>query len=313
MKIAVLEPLGVSEELLRGEIEKDLPEGCEVICYPDRNEDPEVMRQRSEGADIVVLSNIPYKKDIISQLPDLKMICVAFTGVDHIDMEYCRERGIDVCNCAGYSTSAVADLVFAFALNLSRNVIPCDGRTRNSQTKDGLVGFELEGKTFGVIGTGAIGMRVASIAKAFGCRVVAYSRTVKEIDGVEFMSLEDLLKISDIVSVHVPHTPATEKMIGREQFALMKSDAMFINTARGPVVDTEALADALKNGTIACAGIDVFDVEPPIPSDNPLLGLENTILTPHIAFASHQAFEKRAVIVGDNIRMWISGTPQNLQ
>lgn len=312
MKISFLEPLGVSEEFLRAKVEPGLPEDCQVICYPDRNEDPAVLVERSKGAEIVVLSNIKFGKDIIEQLPDLKMICVAFTGVDHIDMAYCKERGIDVCNCAGYSTSAVADLVFGLVIGLARNIPACDNATRFSQTKNGLVGFELEGKTFGVIGTGAIGCRVANIAQAFGCKVIAYSRTVKDLPGVTYMSLEEVLKESDILSLHVPVTEETRGLIGEKELAMMKPTAMLINTARGPVVDTKALANALALGTIACAGIDVYDVEPPIPVDNPLLTLENTILTPHVAFASDQAFEKRMVIVAEDIHSWLAGTPQNL-
>ena len=313
MKIAFLEPLGVSEDFLRDKVCAVVPKDCQVVCYPDRNEDPAVLVERSKDAEIVVLSNIKFGKDIIEKLPNLKMICVAFTGVDHIDMAYCKERSIDVCNCAGYSTSAVADLVFGLVISLARNIHSCDNATRFSQTKDGLVGFELEGKTFGIIGTGAIGCRVANIANAFGCNVIAYSRTVKDLPGVTYMSLEDVLRKSDIVSLHVPVTDQTRGMIGKEQLAMMKPTAMLINTARGPVVDTQALADALALGTIAAAGIDVFDVEPPIPVDNPLLTLENTVLTPHVAFASAQAFEKRMVIVAEDIKMWLAGTPINLQ
>ena len=150
------------------------------------------------------MSNFKYGRDIISQCPDLKMICVAFTGVDHVDIEYCRERGITVCNCAGYSTVAVADLVMGFVINLARNILECDKVVREGGTKAGLVGYELEGKKFGVIGMGAIGSRVSYLANAFGCKVYAYSRTPKEIENVEFVSMDELLEICDIVSLHVP-------------------------------------------------------------------------------------------------------------
>ena len=244
--------------------------------------------------------------------PSLKMVCVAFTGVDHVDIDYCREKGITVCNCAGYSTSAVADIVFAMVISLARNIIPCQDKARNGGTKDGLVGFELDGKTFGIIGTGAIGTRVAKIANAFGCKVIAYSRTKKDLPDVEFVTMEELLKKSDIVSLHVPQTPETTGLIGKEQLELMKPEAILINTARGPVVDSAALAAALKNGTIAAAGVDVFNCEPPLPAEEPLLAAPNTLLTPHIAFASHQAFEKRADIVAENIKCWLEGKPQNV-
>lgn len=313
MKIVFLEPLGISEELLKEKISSVIDETKhEIIYYKDRQEDTDTLIERSRDADIVVLSNFKYGKDVMESCPSLKMVCVAFTGVDHVDIDYCREKGITVCNCAGYSTSAVADIVFAMVISLARNIIPCQDKARNGGTKDGLVGFELDGKTFGIIGTGAIGTRVAKIANAFGCKVIAYSRTKKDLPDVEFVTMEELLKNSDIVSLHVPQTPETTGLIGKEQLELMKPEAILINTSRGPVVDSAALAAALKNGTIAAAGVDVFNCEPPLPAEEPLLAAPNTLLTPHIAFASHQAFEKRADIVAENIKCWLEGNPQNV-
>lgn len=313
MKIVFLEPLGISEELLKEKISSVIDEAeHEIIYYKDRNEDTDTLIERSNDADIVILSNFKYGREVMENCPSLKMVCVAFTGVDHVDIDYCREKGITVCNCAGYSTSAVADIVFAMVISLARNIIPCQDKARNGGTKDGLVGFELDGKTFGIIGTGAIGTRVAKIANAFGCKVIAYSRTKKDLPDVEFVTMEELLKKSDIVSLHVPQTPETTGLIGKEQLELMKPEAILINTARGPVVDSAALAAALKNGTIAAAGVDVFNCEPPLPAEGPLLAAPNTLLTPHIAFASHQAFEKRADIVAENIKYWLEGKPQNV-
>lgn len=313
MKIVFLEPLGISEELLKEKISSVIDEAeHEIIYYKDRQEDTDTLIERSKDADIVVLSNFKYGREVMENCPSLKMVCVAFTGVDHVDIDYCREKGITVCNCAGYSTSAVADIVFAMVISLARNIIPCQDKARNGGTKDGLVGFELDGKTFGIIGTGAIGTRVAKIANAFGCKVIAYSRTKKDLPDVEFVTMEELLKKSDIVSLHVPQTPETTGLIGKEQLELMKPEAILINTARGPVVDSAALAAALKNGTIAAAGVDVFNCEPPLPAEEPLLAAPNTLLTPHIAFASHQAFEKRADIVAENIKYWLEGKPQNV-
>ena len=204
MKIVFLEPLGIPNEQLLAQAEAAVGRSVELIAYPDRREDEETLVKRSEGADIVVLSNFPYRKNVISRLPDLKMICVAFTGTDHVDVAYCRERGITVCNCAGYSTVAVADLVFGLVIALARNILPCDAACRQGGTKAGLVGFELEGKTFGVVGTGAIGLRVARIANAFGCKVLAWSRTKKDVEGVTYCdTLEELLPQCDIVSLHV--------------------------------------------------------------------------------------------------------------
>lgn len=312
MKIVFLEPLGIPQELLKEKVSAAIGEKCEIVYYDDRREDKDSLIERSADADAVVLSNFKYDREVMKHCPNLKMICVAFTGVDHIDMQYCRQNDITVCNCAGYSTSAVADIVFAMAISLARNILPCDKRCRENGTKDGLVGFELDGKTFGIIGTGAIGTRVANIANAFGCKVIAYSRTKKDIPGVTFVTLEELLKQSDIVSIHMPHTPETTDFIGAKQLAMMKPSAILINTARGPIVNSTALAEALENGQIAAAGVDVFTCEPPIPANEPLLKAPNTLLTPHIAFASHQAFEKRADIVAENLKKWLEQAPQNV-
>lgn len=312
MKITFLEPLGISGESLKEIVEPVVGSEHEITYYHDRNEDPAVLAERSQGADCVVLSNIKYGRDIMEKCPDLKMICVAFTGVDLVDVEFCRERGIRVCNCAGYSTVAVADLVFGFVIDLARNILACNDAVRKGGTKQGLVGFELEGKKFGVIGAGAIGERVLKIAQAFGCETYAYNRSVKEIPGVTFVSMEELLKTCDIISVHVPQTKDTIGLIGKEQFAVMKKNALFINTARGPVVDSQALADALNEGKIAGAAVDVFEMEPPVPQEHVLLHAKNLIATPHVAFASQQAFEKRAVIVAENIKSWLAGSMQNV-
>ncbi|MCI8725766.1 MAG: hydroxyacid dehydrogenase [Hungatella sp.] len=312
MKITFLEPLGISGDSLKRIVEEAVGTGHEITYYQDRNEDPQVLTERSQGADCVVLSNMKYGRDIMEKCPELKMICVAFTGVDLVDIQYCKEKGIRVCNCAGYSTVAVADLVFGFVIDMARNVLACNDAVRDGGTKQGLVGFELEGKKFGVIGAGAIGERVLQIAQAFGCETYAYNRSVKEIPGVTFVSMEELLKTCDIVSVHVPQTSETVGLMGEAQFGMMKKNALFINTARGPIVDSEALAKALNEGWIAGAAVDVFEVEPPVAKDHVLFGARNLIATPHVAFASKQAFEKRAVIVGENIKCWLAGSMQNV-
>lgn len=313
MKIVVLEPLGIPDEDLRELITQAAgSHEIELITYSDRKEDEETLIERSADADIVVLSNIAYPASVMQNNPNLKYVCVAFTGYDHVDMAYCRENGIQVSNCAGYSTVAVADLVFGLVIDVFRNISILNSQVRLGGTKDGLVGPELEGKRFGVIGAGAIGTRVMKIAQAFGCEVVTYSRTPKDIDGVTFVGLEELLSTSDIVSVHVPQTPETTGMIGAEQIALMKPDSILINCARGPIVDSQALADALNTDRIAGAGIDVLEMEPPFPADHPLLNSKNTVVTPHVAFASNQAMEKRAVIVADNIASFLKGNTINL-
>ena len=311
MKIVLLEPLGIPDEVLVEKVREAAGDN-EVIYYNTRREDTETLIERSRDADAVVLSNFKFSREVMEKCPHLKYICVAFTGYDHVDMDYARERGIAVSNCAGYSTSAVADLVFGFVIDLYRNIIKCNDVVRNGGTKAGLIGPELEGKKFGIIGTGAIGSRVARIANAFGCKVYAYSRTRKNLPDVTFTDLDTLMSTCDIISVHVPQNSETTGMISKEKIALMKNDAVLINTARGPIVDSIALAEALNNGKIAGAAVDVFETEPPIDPEHPLLNARNCIATPHIAFASVRAMYKRADIVCENIRAYLEGNPVNL-
>lgn len=315
MKITVMEPLGVAIEKI-GRLAAHLKEaGHEFVYYTEKETDQQKLLERVQDADIIMLANQPLSGDIINKCPNLKMLSVAFTGVDHVDLEACRSRGIMVCNAAGYSTNAVAELTFGLAVSVIRNIVPCDARCRSNGTKDGLVGFELFGKTFGVVGTGAIGCRVAKIAAAFGCRVLAYSRSRKaelEAAGVEYADLDRLLSESDFVSLHVPLTDGTRHLIDRAAISKMKPSAVLLNTARGPVVDSEALAEALNEGRLAGAGIDVFENEPPIAASHPLCGAKNTVLTPHVAFASKEALEARADIVFANIDLWLEGKPQNI-
>ena len=212
MKIVVMEPLGVKMELINALAAPLQAAGHDFVYYTEKDTDQTKLLARVQQADIIMLANQPLSAEIINACPNLKMLSVAFTGVDHIALAACRERGIAVCNAAGYSTNAVAELTFGLAISVIRNIVPCDARCRQAGTKDGLVGFELFGKTFGVVGTGAIGSRVAKLAAAFGCRVLAYSRTPKaelQADGVSYVSLDELLAASDFVSLHVPLTDAT--------------------------------------------------------------------------------------------------------
>lgn len=306
MKIVILEPLGVPVDFLKNAITQTIGSQHELCFYPDRKEDIPSLIQRCQQADIVVFSNIPYRKEVIEHCPHLKAICIAFTGMDHVDLDYCQQRQIRVMNCAGYSTVAVADLVFGLALTLARNIKSCDNACRNGLTKNGLIGYELEGKRFGIIGLGAIGQRVAKIANAFGCEVLAYTRTPKEVEGVVLTDLHTLMSQCDIVSLHIPLNDDTRGMIGDKELSWMKSDAILINTARGGVIKTDALVKALKEHRIAGAGIDVFDMEPPIPKNYELMQCNNAIFTPHVGFATQQAFEKRAYIIAQNLKEMVS-------
>jgi len=315
LRILALEPLGVSAEQVR-ELAKPLVEaGHEMVTFPDRVEDNAALIERAKGADVLMLTNLPLAGEVIRSNPNLKMISVAFTGVDHVDTAACQELGVTVCNASGYSTDSVAELAFGFMFALLRKMVPCDTVTREGKTRAGLIGNELSGKTLGIVGTGAIGLRVAEIGKAFGCRLLAYSRTEKEEAkqlGVSYVSLEQLLAESDVVTLHTPLTDQTKGLLNAERIALMKPTSILINCARGPIVDSQALAAALSDGRIAGAGIGVFEMEPPIPADHPLLNAKNVVVAPHVAFATAEAIYKRAVIVFDNISAWLAGKPVNV-
>lgn len=312
MKIVVIEPLGIPMENLKATAEKIIGEKAEIVYYDTKTTDTAELSERGKDADIIVVSNLPLKREVLENCKNLKMISVAFTGVDHIAMDYCREKGITVSNCAGYSTESVAELVFGMLISLYRNIIRCDEAVRNGGTKDGLVGFEIKGKKFGIVGTGAIGLKTAEIAKAFGCKVYAYSRTQKEIEGITYLPLDELFSECDIISLHVPLTESTKGLINAEKLALMKKTAVLINTARGPVVDSSALAEALADGKIAGACIDVFENEPPVAKEHPLLNAPNVIATPHIAFATAEAMEIRAGMVFENVTAYLDGKPINV-
>ena len=314
MKIVMMEPIGIGQDSLKRLVSPFEKAGHTFVSYDSRETDPEKLAKRIQDAQVLILANQPLREEVLRHCQDLKMVSIGFTGVDHVDVEYLRSRGIVMCNAAGYSTNAVAELAFGMMISLLRRLPACEEAARNGGTKDGKIGFELAGKTLGVIGTGAIGSLVAKIGLAFGCRVIAFSRTQKQelkAAGVEYASLEQVLSQSDIVSLHVPVTPETKGMIGEKQLAVMKPSAILINTARGPVVDGEALALALREGRIGGAGIDVLDMEPPFPKDHVLLHCPNTLITPHTAFATRESMEKRAIIIFENIQRWMDGEPQN--
>lgn len=315
MKITLLEPIGISQALLSELSEPIRAAGHEFCSYADRTCDPGELAERSRGSEVVMIANTPYPNEVIRANLSLKMIDVAFTGIDHIGHEACRERGVQICNAANYSNQTVAELVIGLTIGLLRKIDLAGERVRTGGTAAGLMGREIAGRTVGIIGTGRIGMLTARLFHAFGARLIAYSRSRNpeaESLGMTYVSLEELLRESDIVSLHTPSNAATRGMIGAEQIALMKPDALFINCARGPIVDSRALADALNEGRIAGAGIDVFDAEPPIPADEPLLHAKNALLTPHIAFASEESMVRRARIAFSNVYAYLKGAPENL-
>lgn len=313
MKIVLLEPLGISEASLEKYTAPLIEAGHSFKAYP-KDTDPAIQIERAKDADVIMIANMPLKAEVINACDKLKFIDVAFTGVDHIALDAARAKGVKVSNAAGYSTQAVAELALCMMISLLRNVPQVSERCRSGQTKDGLVGCELRGKTVGIVGAGAIGTRTAELCHAFGCKVLGNKRHVtgQEPSFIEFVPLERLLEESDIVSLHCPLTEETRHLINAERIAHMKQGAYLINTARGPVVDSEALAKALNEGRLSGAGIDVFENEPPLDTVHPLLHCKNTLVTPHVAFASAESMEARAAIVFNNLSAWMAGKQQNI-
>ncbi len=313
MKIVLLESLGIPEESLQRRVAPLLRAGHTFEAY-SRSTDPDELIARCAGAQAVMLANMPLPGRVIDACDALQFIDIAFTGVDHVDLDAARRKSVTVSNASGYSTTAVAELTVCMMLSLLRNVSAVEARCRAGQTKDGLVGCELAGKTVGIVGTGAIGLRVAALCHAFGCEVIAYSRTQRADapDYVRYVPLDALMTLSDVVTLHCPLTEETRGMINDQRLALMKPGAILINAARGGVVDTRALADALESGRLGGAGVDVFDSEPPLCTDHPLLHTPNTLVTPHVAFATAESMELRADIVFDNLNQWLQGHPVRL-
>lgn len=311
MKIVAVEPIGISPEKAEFFKTEYTKQGIDFIYYPDRNEDPNELKKRMFEADIVIISNIPLPEDILTCCPFLKMISVAFTGLDHIDLQFCKENNIVVKNAAGYATSGVAELAIGLMLDILRHITFLDTNTRNGGTRNNFLGRQIKGKTVGIVGTGAIGMETARLAIAFGATVLGWSRTEREeakAIGIQYVSLEELLQQSDIISLHTPLTDETFHLINEEKLSLCKPNAVIINTARGNVIDMNGLAKALHNGALAGAAIDVFEKEPPLSLDHPLFQAPNCIVVPHIAYATQEAFEDRIKIVIQNINLFLNNS-----
>lgn len=272
--------------------------------------------KRTEDADVIVLNKVPINESTIGNAKNLKLVCVTATGTNNLDKEYLAKRGIEWRNVAGYSTESVAQHTFALLFYLLEKLsyydsYVKDGRYVNdvSFTHFDHVFPELSGKTWGIIGLGNIGRRVAELARAFGCKVIYYSTSGQNNNAeYERVSFEELLKMSDVVSVHAPLTPQTEKLMNQAAFAQMKKNAIFINVGRGAIVDEMALCQALKDHTIAAAGIDVLEVEP-MREGNPLLEIqdrERLLITPHIAWASVEARTRLMQLVLEHIKEFVS-------
>ena len=281
---------------------------------------PDQVVARLAGATIAITNKVPLRAADIARLPDLKMIAVAATGTDIVDLAAARERGIVVANIRNYSLVSVPEHCFALLLALRRNLMAYarDVAAGKWQQAPQFCLFDhpiadLSGSTLGIVGYGALGQRVAQLGRAFGMHIAVASRSPVADPSVESLPLAELLRVADVVSLHLPLNEATRHMIGAAELASMKRTALLINTARGGLVDEAALADALRAGVIGGAGFDVLSREPPRDS-NPLLELDlpNFILTPHVAWASAGAMQTLADMLVDNLEAFVAGAPVNV-
>lgn len=311
MNICLLEPLQISAEKLQAFAETLRASGHQFTAYETHTSDMEELVRRAKDQDILMIANHPLTNEVIYQLDRLKMIAVAFTGIDHVGLEACRDKGIDVLNCAGYSDQAVAELVIGLAISLLRKIKQADLSVRVSGTSKGLTGREIAGKKVGIIGLGKIGLRTAKLFEAFGAEVFYYSRTPKPEAPYTYLPLEELLGTADIVSLHLPLNDETRYFMNDERLDMMKPGAILINCARGPIVSNRTLAEHLVHGRLGAVGIDVFDMEPPLPGDYPLLEAPNAILTPHVAYLTEESMERRAGIEFDNVLSYLDGVVKN--
>ena len=311
MKIRLIDPLEVDEKIIEDQKKKIEELGHEFEYFDKSAKDDDEKIQRLQGTDVAMITNKPLTRKVIEET-DLKLVDVAFTGVDHVDLDACKEKGIVVENASGYSDDSVAELVLGLTIGVLRKF---NENRRNifDGENNYLLGELIKGKTFGIIGTGNIGSKLIDLLRVFGCEIIAYSRTEKEeikAKNVEYVSLEDLLKRSDIVSLHIPNNKETKHFLGKAELDLMKDNAVLINCARGAVVDNEYLAKLLNEDKLR-AGIDVFDMEPLLPEDYPLRNAKNVILTNHVAFYTKEAMEIRADIVFDNLYQYLEGNIVN--
>ena len=299
-----------------GDLKWDALEALGTCAVYERTP-PESREARARDADAVFTNKVVVDAVLMERLPRLRYIGVLATGYNVVDVAAARERGIVVTNIPAYSTPSVAQHTFALLLELTNRAALHADAVRAGEwcaakdfsfTKSPLV--ELAGKTFGIIGWGAIGRRVANIARAFGMNVAVHTRTRFDNAETPWLELHDLLAQSDIVSLHCPLTPQTQHLINAERLALMKPSAFLLNTGRGPLLDEQAVADALNSNRLTGLGADVLSTEPPKP-DNPLLTAKNTVITPHIAWATLAARQRLLDIAVHNLKSFFAGAPVN--
>jgi D-3-phosphoglycerate dehydrogenase len=288
----------------------------EVQVFDDPPNSDAELKRRIRNAEIVMVGWSHLTEEMIKSAPNLRMIAIWATTCHYADLKAAKERGITVTRVPAYATEAVAEHAFGLLLASIRHLVPADKHVREGKFDWRLFsGTELAEKTLGLVGTGAIGFRVAEIAKAFKMRILGFDivhnmERAQEI-GLEFVDLPTLLRESDIVSIHLTLTQNTTGLIGKREIEMMKKGAVLVNTAQGKVVDEPALVEGLKSGHLSYAGLDVF-AEEPLSEGNPLLRLENTVLSPHIGFQTAEAVKRCTDICIDNVQKFVEGHPQNL-
>ncbi len=314
MKIVLLKDLLINPGLYDG-IKKDLASlGHELVYYLKAPKDDLEIVNRIKDADILIVDNTKLSEEVLKQAPKIKYIDVAFTGYDHLPTKYCKDHKIEVSNCSGYATEAVAELNLTFILSLLRDIRNNDNKVRKCKKPDFTLAQELDDKIVGVIGTGKIGTRLIELLDCFNLKILAYSKTIKKNvvqKGVTYVDLKDIMSKSDFVCLTLPLNEETKGMIGKKELSLMKPNSYLINTSRGPIVDEAALIECLKEKKIKGAALDVFAVEPPLNKDNELLKLNNVILTPHVAYLTKEAMKKRAEIAFSNLYSYLDGNIKN--
>lgn len=313
MKIVVLD----RNTLSVGDMDFSPFEKLGEVSYYDAMPAEEIIKA-CKDVQILLLNKTLISREIIEALPDLKLIGIFATGYNNIDIVAAREKGIDVFNIPGYSTDSVAQLVFAFILSFATSIAKYDVAVHNGEWvySPKLAFFpyrinELTSKTLGIVGFGNIGKKVAKIGDALGMRIIIYSRRKYDDCPYEQVDKETLFKTSDYLSLNCPLNEGTENLVCEETLKLMKKTAFVINTSRGQVIDSQALANALNNDQIAGAGIDVFSKEP-MEKTEPLYTAKNCILTPHIGWASYEARKRLMLLVADCVEKWQNGTPINI-
>lgn len=288
----------------------------DLVVYPRSK--PDEIVERAREAEAILINKAPITREVIAQLAHLRYIGILATGYNSVDTGAAREKNIPVCNAAGYASESVAQHVFALLLELTNHVALHDADTRSGgwrKSPDWTYRLkpmmELAGKTMGIIGLGMIGQTTARVAQGFGMKVIAHNRSPRNIAGIEMVSMEEVFRRSDVLSLHCPLTEENREFVNREKLSLMKSSAFLINTGRGPLIEEFDLAQALIEEKIAGAGLDVLSIEPP-HKDNPLVHAPNCLITPHNAWGTRECRERLIQIAADNLAAFQKGNPVNV-